>query len=375
MFSMERKTSWIRRALLVSSLAGLVVSVYLLITYMGGGPIVCGVAHGCDVVRASEWSSMYGVPTPLLGVLFYLLMIGIVLFRTIASAWKPLSLLRLTRVFAIIGLLESIYLTYVQAAYIGAYCSWCLTSGVITLILFCLVWFDRVQIPDIQRDTKELKIQFLILLLGAVFGGILIYSVVFTKAPEVDSSAIVSSEQEEQEKQAQEAFHALLYPKNLSWKGAQKASVQIVEFVDFECPACRVAYKEVEKLLAEEGSRIRFAYRMFPLPTHPYAKGAALAAVCADAQGYLFPYAKKLMEEEGLSRDDLIRRAEEVRMNKEDFVSCLDSEEALEILAKDMQDARDLGVAATPTFFVNGVFVQGLPNAEQLRSIIDQTEK
>lgn len=124
---------------------GLFASAYLLYVYVTGGPIACGPAHGCDLVRASSWAYIGPIPQPLLGVLFYTGMLGILIARAVlegstnASSW----LWRLTKIGALVGFVESVILFLIQWFVIGAFCTWCLVSGVAATMVCVLVWFDR----------------------------------------------------------------------------------------------------------------------------------------------------------------------------------------------------------------------------------------
>lgn len=68
-------------------------------------------------------------------------------------------------------------------------------------------------------------------------------------------------------------------------RGSPDASVYLVEFSDFQCPACKAFSPVVEEILKKYGDRILFAYRHFPLPQHAYAVDAALAFEAAHEQG------------------------------------------------------------------------------------------
>ena len=60
-----------RVTMVVALFVGLFASAYLLYTYVTGGPIACALVSGCEIVRASKWAYTWGIPRPLLGILFY----------------------------------------------------------------------------------------------------------------------------------------------------------------------------------------------------------------------------------------------------------------------------------------------------------------
>lgn len=134
---------------------GLFASVYLLVVYVTGGPIACGPTHGCDVVRASRWAYIGPIPQPLLGVLFYAGMLGLLVTRSVlsASTRTHLWLQRLTLLGAIVGMAESVALFLIQWLEIGAFCAWCLVSGAAATGTFVLAWLDRAALTDGQHSA------------------------------------------------------------------------------------------------------------------------------------------------------------------------------------------------------------------------------
>jgi len=68
-------------------------------------------------------------------------------------------------------------------------------------------------------------------------------------------------------------------------KGSPNAQVKIIEYTDFECPYCNMAFPTIEALLVKYGEKISLEYRSFPLSFHPDAEKAAEAALCAGEQG------------------------------------------------------------------------------------------
>src|SRR5215471_2333024 len=92
-------------------------------------------------------------------------------------------------------------------------------------------------------------------------------------------------------------------------KGPADARVTIIEFSDFQCPYCQRAVSTMKQVLEKYPSDVRLVYRHLPLESiHPFARGAAEAAVCADQQGQFWAFHDKLFENNrALSADDLKR--------------------------------------------------------------------
>lgn len=152
--------------------------------------------------------------------------------------------------------------------------------------------------------------------------------------------------------------------------GPKDAKAVIVEFSDFQCPACKAAEPTVKQVLKDFGDKVRLVYRDFPLDQgcnpllesqiHPYACRAAFAADCANEQGKFWVYHDKLFEmSPALSDDALKKYAVDVGLDSSKFNACLDSLKYLDEVKKDIADATSLGLQGTPSFFVNGVPLSG----------------
>lgn len=365
----EKRLLWVRRALFGLSLVGIFIATYLFIAYSTEATIACGGgSHGCDAVRVSRWASMFGLPTPLWGMMFYTGMALIMVTRTLKPTWNSRWMYRLTMVGATVGLVESVFLTGVQALEIKQYCTWCLASAVTALLLFVVSWGDRPKHLELHDLKKEFRIQFFAFLGLVIVGSIAMY---FLFAPKTGGQQPVI-QQIAPSAEASDAAKKALYPEGLVYDGPATAPVTIVEFVDFECPACRAFYPEFQKAKLQLGDQMRYAYRMFPLPMHEHSFDAALAAVCAKKQNAFYSYSNLLMEEEGLERKDLIRRAAELRLNMDQYMACLNGDESKAEVRKDLEDGGSLGVNSTPTIFINDTMIQGLPNAQQLIDLVEK---
>ncbi len=140
------------------------------------------------------------------------------------------------------------------------------------------------------------------------------------------------------------------------YRGVATSSVTVVEFSDFQCPACQSAEATVNDLLAQYGGSVRFEYRHFPLTSiHRFAFAAAVASECAADQGKFWEYHDKLFREQpNFSKKDLIGYAESLGLDVEPFTACLASDDPAGRVKDDAAEAARRGLQGTPTFFING---------------------
>lgn len=123
------------------SLLGLIVSSFLLYEYNLSGPVFCPVGGGCDIVRASAYSHILGIPIPVLGIIFYLVMATLAVVHTHELPKKLVRKLQL--LIGIAGVGFGVYLTFLEAFVIKAVCFWCLLSFIISLAILLLVIWGR----------------------------------------------------------------------------------------------------------------------------------------------------------------------------------------------------------------------------------------
>src|SRR5205814_1987604 len=116
----------INRVIFFFSLIGLVISAFLAYEYLQPTPVVCPLGGtGCEAVRKSEYSNLFGISIPYLGVLFYSFVAIISIFLT-QSYQKIIDQFRALSSF--FAFLFGIYLTYLEAFKIHDYCFWCVSS-------------------------------------------------------------------------------------------------------------------------------------------------------------------------------------------------------------------------------------------------------
>lgn len=159
---------------------------------------------------------------------------------------------------------------------------------------------------------------------------------------------------------------------NDPFKGPVDAKVVVVEFSDFQCPACGQMYPIVKRLSDEYSATVKFVYRDFPLTTiHPFAQKAAEAAQCAFDQNNFWNYHDKLFEnQQSLQIADLKKYAGEVGLDQAVFDQCLDSGKNVAEVKADSDAAVSAGATGTPTFFVNNRKYQPA-SYEQFKQVLD----
>ena len=155
-------------------------------------------------------------------------------------------------------------------------------------------------------------------------------------------------------------------------RGPAPAPVTIVEFSDFQCPYCGRFTPVLRQILAAYPTQVRLVYRYFPLSIHPEAQKAAEAAACAGNQGKFWEMHDTLFaEQSSLGIDALKEKAKRLGLDAKQFDDCLDGGLAKEIVAADVEAGEKLGLAATPSSFVNGRFVNGAVTYDQMTALIE----
>ncbi|MBI4055236.1 MAG: thioredoxin domain-containing protein [Elusimicrobia bacterium] len=143
-------------------------------------------------------------------------------------------------------------------------------------------------------------------------------------------------------------------------KGPPDAPITLLEFSDFQCPACRAAQKPLQQILKNYGERIRIVFKHFPLERiHPWARSAAIAAECAHRQGRFWGYHDLLFENQtawssSRSGDFLSNYALQLGMDGPRFESCLQDPTADRKVTREAAEARARRIHSTPTFLLNG---------------------
>lgn len=154
--------------------------------------------------------------------------------------------------------------------------------------------------------------------------------------------------------------------------GPADAPVTIVEFSDFQCPACGSQHPELQKLLSAYPTQVRFVYRHFPLPQHTYATPAAKASEAAGLQGKFWEMHDQLFSHQDKLKDEDIRGyAQSLGLDMNKFESDWQSQAVSDKVNADRLAGSGLDINSTPTSFINGKRFAGVMTFSQLKTQVE----
>ncbi len=153
--------------------------------------------------------------------------------------------------------------------------------------------------------------------------------------------------------------------------GPEEAPVTIIEFGDYECPACRSYTPVLEGVMREHPAEVAVIYRHFPLPQHRNAYVAARAAECAGDQGRFREYHELLYREDMWAGNAFRRFAEEASVPDLGlFEECVGRTDPVPAIEADLSVAKGLDLPGTPTVIVNGVLWAVMPTRDELEDVV-----
>lgn len=143
--------------------------------------------------------------------------------------------------------------------------------------------------------------------------------------------------------------------------GSDNAVIELVEYGDYECPYCGMAYPLVKVIQEKLGDDVRFIFRNFPLKKiHPHAFSASVATEAAARQGKFWEMHDLVFEhQKNLDAETLFSLAESIGLDLGQFKEDIQQQELADKVEKDFSSGLRSGVNRTPTFFINGEKFEG----------------
>jgi len=161
-------------------------------------------------------------------------------------------------------------------------------------------------------------------------------------------------------------------------KGSQTAKVTLIEYSDFQCPACAAYFPIVKSLEQKYGDKIAIVYRNYPLTQiHQNAQISAQAAEAANLQGKFWEMHDILFDRQsswstaGNVKQTLTDFAKELQLDEKKFSDDLNSSAVKDRVTKDVTSGNAVGVTGTPTFFLNGKKLSNPASEDAFVKLID----
>ncbi len=301
----------------------------------------CGLSSGCEAVRRSGFSYFFGsrfLSIPLVGLLAY----GVVFASSLVGRRRSTLLL------AAAGAMVALVLVAVQAFVVKAFCWLCLVVDVSAVLAAVLAYLDDRTVRAGGRPFADPLERFTWVALSVLATSVPVVWAKVKPAPPVP-----------------DVIRALYEPN----------VINVVEFADFECPYCRALYPVLKHVMESyPPEKVRFVRKHVPLPSHPDARPAARAAVCAEKQGKGEALADRLMQIE-LSSPASRRAAVGVGVDPVAFDRCMASTEPDARIDADTKLLEDAGMAGLPTTYIGGRRLLGAVSEEAIRDAFEHAAR
>jgi protein-disulfide isomerase len=379
-----------RRFIVLAALAllGLGVSIYLTQHYYevrngsAGFHALCnlGASMNCDAVAASSYADLLpGFPLSSFSAGWFLAMFVIALIAR-NPFWRRESL-RLALALSSVGVVFSVIYFGIMAGVLHTYCLFCLVTDALTLLTFGLVVSLKPE-GFSQHKPEAAKWKTL----GGVSAAALLVAVLGLRV--LDESSLTSSDISQKARAVLDTpvLSVASGPEFPSFGAAVGAPVTVVEFSDFQCPFCRLGSFIVNSVIQKYPTQVRVVFRNFPLdngcnrkmdhPMHAYACEAAKTVICANKQGKFEPVYQTFFENQtSFAPGRLQQLAQEAGADATRLNTCIADPDTSAAISRDVEEAANLNIESTPTFYINGHKMAGAEPPAVWSAIIDELVK
>ncbi|MBC7693035.1 MAG: thioredoxin domain-containing protein [Methylotenera sp.] len=367
-----RKTPLRLTFLAILALLGLLASIYLshhfyeLKNGTAGFKSFCNVSGtmNCDVVTSSKYAELFpGLPLSSVTAGWFLALFFIMLAARSVN-WRT-EALRVGLVMTGIGAVMGLYYIYIMEGVLHTLCLFCLGVDAVNFISLGLILSLKPAKPS-QTKIDFTQWQSMAGIIAACL--VIVAVILHSGNPEVGSNDQVN---EIADSILSTAPLAVAADSEFASMGpAASAPITIVEFFDFQCPSCKQGAMNLHSILNRYPNQVRLVLRYFPLDPacnrkmehslHIVGCEAARVAVCAHKQGKFVPVYESLFEnQEGMKKGLPATIAANQGVNPAELETCVNSPATAQRISRDIEDAIQLGVQSTPTFFINGHKIEG----------------
>ncbi|MBM9529274.1 thioredoxin domain-containing protein [Desulfoprunum benzoelyticum] len=333
-------------------------------------------AINCDTVSQSPWSILLGLPLAIWGLFSYLLYLIIFLAASRRTKGSE-SLWHLLFLLGLLYSIASIYLGYVSATKVKAYCLLCLASYGISFSLCYYAWIIRRRFcadsfwRGVKQGTNYLLNSWT--LTGSIL--CLVATLFFLKAnlPRYWEYTLPPPS-----KTAAQGLTAEGNP----WIGAEDGEITIHEYMDYLCFQCRKMHLFLRRLIAEHPGKIKLIHHHYPMdhefnpivvpePFHAGAGKMAMIAIYAASKGKFWEMNDELYTiAQGKESFDTRTLGEKTDFTAGELAAASQHPQIREVLLYDIRQGMKLGITGTPSYVIDGKVYEGSMPGEILQKIM-----
>ena len=395
--------------MLLLSFAGAILSGILLYQHyypeMELGYLSCGkgFSNPCIAVGQSPYASILGIPLAAFGIFYFTLITFIMLIADYAEDYYYHIFMGMIFPIVIAGTVSDIVLGILMIK-IGEICTLCLWTYIINILLVVFLFLylrrisDRKRLIEIIKDfiKPETPDRKAVLSLFIVFVFFLAFSV-FSGSNILKAKAATSKAPKNQITKLVEGFYSqepekINFPETAMRLGNPEAKVKIYAFTDFLCSACYKFYQLEKYILAKHKNRVEIIYYHYPLDAscNRHMDDSVYAGSCiasksiyaASAAGFFseyfyihfsgYPGYKDgfTMDNVKMNLDMAIEESGTGEPSKTKFDEAMKSQAAMDQIKMHIEFAENLKIEATPTVYIGGRKIVGVPPKEFLDAII-----
>ncbi len=392
----------------VLAVLGLGISLYSLyhhieLKYLGEGGFACNINDtlSCDSVANSKYSEdPWGNPLGVHGAGYFLGLLALLIVSRVKESMRDEALQAYAALVGI-GVVVSLALAGISHFSIGKLCPTCMGIYAITFLQAAILFFSREALPrpfNLKQATNGAW--YVVMALAVCVALFQMFKPSRTQNITLD---VPKTREEIADLQKQVASSGTLALASLDnkespsvkidysaysglgedyRKGSDEAKVKIVEYVDFQCPACASASRVLRQLSAEYGDRILVVFKNYPLDKtcnpgmqsamHPFACQTAVLARCVGAYGRFWEFANKAFDnQQNIDATRIVAWAKELGLADEQISQCQNSKDIVAKIQDDIRQGNESGLTGTPTLFINGRRYNGPLDPNEMRRVID----
>lgn len=315
---MERSGFWARFLAAIAAICGLAASAALFAPYVVKKGF-CGEGGGCDAVAQSAYSTLFGVPRSVIGVLGFTALLTFII-------WRGGVLRRFAPLVGLPFLVEGFHLLAIQAFILHRFCPFCVVIDIASIVAGVALMTEWYSVPrEHERPWLEPRVFAPTAMLAFV-------------APLLLAAAQPATPK----------------PAKIETLARKDGKLVLREFVDLECPYCRMTHVALKKALVSRPD-IVIERRHVPLSRHPNAMPAAIAACCAEEQGAEEKFIDKVMTTD-VEPDEVFCRkmAGEVGLDLAKYDECRKSDRPAKRIEADTALYKSTEVPGLPTLELDG---------------------